>query len=152
MRVEQEVNGNFEHFCAVSSDEVGLDIIKTHTPLELSGSQLVKYGATMGGNLPAVDMMFTWKGLEQYSLDEIHRVFKDVVRCGIKYTLIGNWPGQVNAKMVETDVGTFSIVRPDVAALNVRAYPFGFGGAERVIPMKERQLLFYNATEMRDAW
>lgn len=101
---------------------------------------------------PRVDLMFTLQGLEMLALDEVHNLFHEVVRSGTKYTLIGNTPGHENAKVVETISGAFTIARPDVPTLNVRAYPFGFGEALRVVPIGGRQLLLYESTEIRDLW
>lgn len=129
-----------------------LDMIKTYGPEGLQGTRFVTYKPLLQGQLPNVDMMFTWKGLEHYSLDDIHQIFKDTFSAGITYTLVGNSPGFANAKMIETSKGVFSIVRPEVPALNVRAFPLGFNKAGRVIPVLDKQLLLYNTTQMREAW
>lgn len=136
----------------ISEDSLVVDMIKTYGPSGLQGTHFVTYKPHLQGRLPTVDMMFTWRGLEHYSLDDIHQIFKDTMSSEILHTLIGNSPGLANARMVETSKGVFSIVRPEVPALNVRAFPFGFNKAGRVIPVLEKQLLLYNTTEMRETW
>lgn len=152
VKATRVVYPDFEHHCVIAEDSLVVDMIKTYGPNGLQGTHFVTYKPHIQGHLPPVDMMFTWRGLEHYSLDDIHQIFRDTVSAGIMYTLIGNSPGLANARMVERSKGVFSIVRPEVPALNVRAFPFGFNKAERAIPVLEKQLLFYNSTEMRDTW
>lgn len=131
---------------------MAVEIVKNHGLAAVNGTRFVRYMPSVHGSLPKVDMMFSWRGLEQFSLDDIHQVFKDVVSSGTKYTLVGSLPGHPNAKMTENGKGVFSIVRPEILALNVRAFPFGFNSAHRVIPLLEMQLLFYNSSQMRETW
>lgn len=131
---------------------MAVDIIKKYSASAVNGTVFVRYKSSAPGGLPKVDMMFSWRGLEHSSLDDIHQVFKDVVLSGTKYTLVGSLPSHPNAKMVESSKGVFSIVRPEILALNVRAFPFGFDRAQRVIPLLEMQLLLYNSSQMRDVW
>lgn len=143
---------SFKHFCVLPNDAVAVNIIKTYGPAAVNGTMFVRYKPFTLGGLPKVDMVFSWRGLEQFSLEDIHQVFKDIVLSGTKYTLIGSSPGHPNAKMVESRKDVYSVVRPKLLALNVRAFPFGFNKAERVIPLLKMQLLFYNSSQMRDTW
>jgi len=127
-------------------------MIKTVGIDALNGTQFAPYKPKQNGSLPKVDLMFTWKGLENFGLDEIHEVFKEAVMAEITYTLIGNTPGKANAHMAETSPGIYSVVRPKNRHLNVRGFPFGFNEAERVVQLTGKQLIMYNTSLMRDTW
>ena len=115
-----------------------------------SSIELRVYNTSLTHKMPKVDLMFTWDGLEQYNLDDIEEVFKGAVHSGSTYTMIANNPGHQNAKLIETSEGTFSIQRSSLPYLNVRAYPFGFGKALRVITFLGKQLLLYKSSEMKE--
>lgn len=129
-----------------------VDMIKSYGRPGITGTQFMVYSPSTRGIIPTPDLVFTWKGIEQYNLDDIHTFFRDIATNGVTYALIGNSPGVPNAEMAEKGSNTFSIVRPQSPSLNVRAFPFGFNKATRVFHMPEKQLLFYNASEMRDSW
>lgn len=143
---------DFMHYCTLRDDSMVVQMMRTFGTEMIEGTEFIVYNPTMHGRLPKADMVFVGHGTEKQGLDETHDFFKDVVMAEINYTLVENTPGAANAILVENEAGTFSIARPHDPALNVRAFPFGFNEAERVIPMKHKQLLMYNTTLMRDVW
>lgn len=129
-----------------------VDLIRRYDRRLLSGLRFVVYQPLNYGKLPTVDLMVSRRGLERYGLEDIQEIFKHALKQEIKYVLLGNSPKYENARVVETGPGTFSVKRPDVLALNVRAYPFGFNVATRVFSVVGKQLLFYKTRDMRDGW
>lgn len=148
----QDVDSHFTFYCGVSKGFDVNDLTNIPGSPDMSGTNFIVYRPLSESNIPKADLFFTWRGLEKHGLDEIHNIFKQVVQRKIKYTLIGNSPGMANAKLIETESGTYSIVRPEKLALNVRAYPFGLNAAERVVLLNDRQLLLYKSANMRDGW
>lgn len=152
MPYSKKQNPLFTTYCQVSSDAIVLDMMRMYGRDALRGLQISVYKPRSHGFLPSVDLLFTWRGLEQYTLDDIHQIFKETANNGIKYALIGNSPGHANAELLETRPGVFSVQRSQIPALNVRAYPFGFSKALRVLPFLGKQLLLYNTSQMREKW
>jgi len=131
------------------------------------------YWAPAAPPLPAVDLVWSWGGLEGLPLDDAYAFFRRVAASGSRRLAVGNWPRLHNV-VVEGAGGGHrhgrhaSLGRPLPPAMNLRGSPFLFGAAERVIgglddlpanrgnkvegQPTRKQLLVYDARKMRETW
>lgn len=131
---------------------MAINLIKLYNGKDLRGNKFAVYSPRLRGSLPKADLLFSWKGLEQFNFDEIISVFRDAESADVKYAIMKNMPGARNAMLRDLGGGTFSVERSLAPWINFRGYPFGFGIAERVIPINGAQLLMYNTSEIRHKW
>ena len=142
-------------------------------------------GATVTGGvrfwevapLPAVDLVFSWAGLERQTLSRAFDFFFHVHRSGARLALVGNHAGVDNVvvgppgrrRRPRPQQQRSAAVRPVPPALNVRAPPFAFDAPARVIGgfalppspavaegahrrARQKQLVLYRADQMRRLW
>lgn len=122
--------------------------------------------------LPAVDLIFSWSGLEHLSLSRTFSFFYNVRASGSSLALVGHHAGLENAVIRRSASGKRkTMTRPRPPGVNLREQPFAFAAAERVIGgfglppppggggdeghrlrAAQKQLLLYRVSKMRQSW
>ncbi|GAB0497096.1 hypothetical protein MMPV_008419 [Pyropia vietnamensis] len=84
--------------------------------------------------LPAVDLIFSWSGLEHLTLSRTFSFFYNVRASGSALALVGHHAGLENAIIRRSASGKRkTMTRPRPPGINLREQPFAFAAAERVI-------------------
>lgn len=124
--------------------------------------------------LPAVDLIFSWSGLEHLTLSRTFSFFYNVRASGSALALVGHHAGLENAVIRRSASGKRkTMTRPRPPGVNLREQPFAFAAAERVIGgfglppppgggdaadhgrrlrAAQKQLLLYRVSKMRQSW